>query len=653
MSEVVDVAIVGYGPVGQALTVALAQQGYRVVVVDRWRELYPLPRAVSYDHEVARILQSLGVAEAMRQHTCTGKTYEWRNGQGQNLKVFRGLDQMGVSGWPDKVGFYQPQLEALLDARVRSFRAQVDVLQGWLAESAVQEGENVRLELRSLDGGDALTRTVRARFVVGCDGANSMVRGAMGVSYEDLGFSADWLVVDLKPKDLKDWTGDIVQVCDPARPTTMVPSGPGRRRLEFMLLPGETLDGMNNAASAWRLLAPHGWTPDTAVLERHAVYTFRGCIARQWRVGRMTLAGDAAHLTPPFAAQGLCAGIRDVAALSWRLHQVLQGQADLSLLDSYAEERSGHVRRFIDFAIELGRVICVLDPAQAAGRDAYFLSAQAAGEEDRYPDTRLPPSGMLRADDPHAGALALQSVVEVRGRVGRFDDLVGGGFVLLSLDADVAQQLDESQRRFLQALGARIVVIGDRSETVDLDGAYLNWFNTLGCRTVLIRPDFYLYGAGDVATLVRSLQACGVWRKGRVGDAAVSGSQAALLQHFQTQQDAYVSPPVLKSWLESGRSDVLVLDVRNPGPPLTERIAGAVAMAERDLDQRWTELPKDKLVVLVCWDVWCSLGASAATRLIQRGVRVKELSGGMQAWKSLGFPVIGVSAPVHNPLQTQ
>jgi rhodanese-related sulfurtransferase len=170
---------------------------------------------------------------------------------------------------------------------------------------------------------------------------------------------------------------------------------------------------------------------------------------------------------------------------------------------------------------------------------------------------------------------------------------------------------------------------------------------------VLIRPDFYLYGSGDAATLVRSLQENGAWTGIPASASVAPASQVALLQHFKTKMDAYVSPPALKSWLEAGRNDVLVVDVRNPGPPMTERIAGAVALAERDLDQRWSELAKDKLVVLVCWDVWCSLGASAAIRLIERGFQVKELAGGMQAWKSLGFPVTREGSTVQTPLRTQ
>ncbi len=527
MSDVTDVAIVGYGPVGQALAIALAQLGYRVVVLEQWPSLYALPRAVSYDHEVARILQSLGVADAMIPHTTTSKTYEWRNGEGQALKVFRGLDEMAISGWPDKLGFCQPALEAILDFRVRSFGDQVEVLQGWKVVSARDEGDGVCLTASAVIGNGAPLKTIRARYVVGCDGAGSLIRQAMGSSYEDLGFSADWLVVDVKPSDCGAWNSDQIQLCDPARPTTLVSGGPGRRRAEFMLLPGESKDGMNNSETAWRLLAPHGWGPDNAILERQAVYTFRGCIARKWRVGRMILAGDAAHLTPPFAGQGLCAGLRDVAALSWRLHHVLRGSANQSLLESYGSERAEHARRFIEFAIELGGMICVLDPNAAAERDAYFLGP-GASEDACFPQSRLTASDMVRIGDPHAGDLSLQGLICIGQQKGRFDDLVGNGFVLLSVDKDVTAHLDMAQQRLMKQLGIRSVVLGADGDAIDVEGRYSKWFKTLGCRTVLIRPDFYIYGSGDASTLVGCLQNSGLWLQDNPADQPQALAAAAL-----------------------------------------------------------------------------------------------------------------------------
>jgi 2-polyprenyl-6-methoxyphenol hydroxylase-like FAD-dependent oxidoreductase len=511
-----DVAIVGYGPVGQALAIALAQHGHEVVVVERNDALFPLPRAVGFDHETARILQSLGIADEMRRFTAVAQRYEWRTADGRVLKAFGGLDRTGVSGWPEKLTFCQPELERVLDRRLRRHGAAVEILQGWEVVGAQDCGDHVRLTAQAATAASSLSPAaaarceIRARFAVGCDGAGSFIRRAIGAQFEEIGFSADWLVIDIVPRDPADWSADLVQICDPARPTTLVASGPGRRRLEFMLLPGETKSDVNQPEVVWKLLQARGWTPDNALLERHAVYTFGAGIANRWRDGRMLLAGDAAHLTPPFAGQGLCAGLRDVASLAWRLHEVLAGHAHERLLDTYAAERLPHVRVFTEFSLMLGGVICVLDPAAAAGRDAYMLGPGAAAE-DRYPDPPLANSSLLRPGDRHAGRLSLQGRVAVNGSQGRFDDLLGGGFLLLGLDHDPAAALTAAQRAFVSRLEVRCIAIGAPGGIEDIDGAYRAWFAELGAPAVLVRPDFYVFGAGEAAALIAALAANDAW----------------------------------------------------------------------------------------------------------------------------------------------
>jgi 2-polyprenyl-6-methoxyphenol hydroxylase-like FAD-dependent oxidoreductase len=523
--KLADVAIVGYGPVGQALAIALSQHGHEVVVVERNDALFPLPRAVGFDHETARILQSLGIVDEMRRFMAVAERYEWRTADGRVLKAFSGLDRIGVSGWPEKLTFCQPELERVLDRRLRSCGTAVEILQGWEVVGAEDCGDHVRLTAQTATAASsqslapAAPREIRARFAVGCDGAGSFIRRAIGAHLEEIGFSADWLVIDILPRDPADWSPDLVQICDPARPTTLVASGPGRRRLEFMLLPGETKSDVNRPEVVWKLLQARGWTPDNAVIERHAVYTFGAGIANRWREGSMLLAGDAAHLTPPFAGQGLCAGLRDVASLAWRLHEVLIGHAQECLLDTYAAERLPHVRVFTEFSVMLGGVICVLDPSAAAGRDAYMLGPGAAAE-DRYPDPPLANSSLLRLGDPHAGRLSLQARVAVNGSVGRFDDVLGGGFLLLGLDHDPAAALTAEQRAFVSRLKVRSIAIGLPDGVEDIDGAYRAWFGELGSRAVLVRPDFYMFGAGEASALVAALAASDAWTEAPVREFA-------------------------------------------------------------------------------------------------------------------------------------
>jgi hypothetical protein len=240
----------------------------------------------------------------------------------------------------------------------------------------------------------------------------------------------------------------------------------------------------------------------------------------------MLLAGDAAHLTPPFAGQGLCAGLRDVAALSWRLHAVLAGQAQEGLLDTYPAERLPHVRVFTEFSVMLGGVICVLDPKAAAGRDEFMLGPGAAAE-DRYPDPPLTNSSVLRAGDPHAGRLSLQSRIAVNGTAGRFDDLLGGGFWLLGLDHDPAAALTPEQQVFLSRLEVRSVAIGVPGGIDDVDGSYRAWFAGLGARAVLVRPDFYVFGAGEASELIAALAASEAWTQTPTAAPRAAGTMRA------------------------------------------------------------------------------------------------------------------------------
>ncbi|MFZ3117654.1 MAG: bifunctional 3-(3-hydroxy-phenyl)propionate/3-hydroxycinnamic acid hydroxylase [Variovorax sp.] len=511
-ADLADVAIVGYGPVGQALALRLAQHGHRVVVVERWPALFGLPRAVGLDHEALRTLQALGIMAEFEPRTSLSKVYEWRNAAGEVLLAFPGLHEMGISGWSKGAGFSQPVLERILDERVRNEHAgQVRLMQGRAVVGLQERPGHVVLETRRGAGpeGEGQVERIAARYVVGCDGAGSFVRGALGTAMEDLAFAADWLVVDLQPRDASQCNDDLIQVCDPRRPTTMVSGGPGRCRFEFMMLEGERKEDFNNAAAAWSLLAPLGWNPSNAVLERHTVYTFRAAVAQTWRRGRLMIAGDAAHMTPPFAAQGLCAGLRDVASLAWRLDMVLRGRASEALLDGYSDERRVHARALVEFAVELGKIICLLDPVAAEARDRQLREAREARkeEQDGMPAPRLGDSPLLRAGDPQAGSLSVQGRIRCFGRIGRFDDLIGNGFVLIGDGHDPASRLGSAQRAFLHELGIRNIGVGPSCSAQDVDGTYRRWFDTLQCSAVLVRPDFYVYGAGEADELVGALMA--------------------------------------------------------------------------------------------------------------------------------------------------
>ncbi|GKQ39956.1 FAD-dependent monooxygenase [Streptomyces sp. A012304] len=256
-----DVAVIGYGPVGRLLALLLGRRGKRVVVIERQPRAYPLPRAVHFDDEVGRIFQSVGVPPDSMTDVVTpyNEFYEWRAADRRPLLRldWRGL---GPSGWHVSHFFYQPALEALLSARVESLES-VTVLRGWEAVAHTEDADGVTVGLRSTTDE---RRTVTARYVIGADGANSFVRSWIGSTVTDLGYFHDWLVIDLlmhAPLEDFDFSPAAWQLCDPERPTTLVPGGPGRRRFEFMRLPAETVEELNEEETAWPVARTVGHHP--------------------------------------------------------------------------------------------------------------------------------------------------------------------------------------------------------------------------------------------------------------------------------------------------------------------------------------------------------------------------------------------------------
>jgi 2-polyprenyl-6-methoxyphenol hydroxylase-like FAD-dependent oxidoreductase len=510
MNHDCDVAIVGFGPVGQLLSGLLGAAGVRVEVFERWPEIYALPRACVVDDEGMRILQAAGIAEEFeRVAVNVDGEYVWTNALGQVLMSFK-RPALGRCGWGSRYMMYQPDLERLMEKRAHSF-PHVKVQRGWTAVALHEHADGVTLEV---DRGTSDTngewqpeqkrKQVRASYVVGADGANSFVRQASALRWIDLGFRAEWLVVDFRPHD-PDARLDMPltgQLCDPARPTSMFRRlGRYHVRWEMMLLPGETAQELTRAERVWELLSR--WvTPNDGEIVRSAVYTFRSGVAEHWRRGAILLAGDAAHLMPPFLGQGMCSGMRDAMALTWRLLALLQGKLSAAVLDSYEMERRQHVEGVIARAVALGKVVCITDPKKAAERDKQFLS----GQPPPLPEFPRLVVGLLHRDQrkpsPARGDLCLQGRVRIAGRVGRFDDIVGRGWLVLSLSERVEQLLSDQQQQFLRRLGARFICVGSSpgNDVFDVDGSYQQYFVALGAQAVVVRPDFYIFGAAESLT---------------------------------------------------------------------------------------------------------------------------------------------------------
>ncbi|MDS0803605.1 bifunctional 3-(3-hydroxy-phenyl)propionate/3-hydroxycinnamic acid hydroxylase MhpA [Burkholderia cenocepacia] len=499
-----DVVIVGAGPVGLWSAVLLGRRGLNVLLCDRWPEFYPLPRACGIDHEVVRMLQSADLGETIAPLLDpiigADKTYEFVDGQGERLLEVQ-WNRPGRSGWAQMNLFFQPDVERHLDACLREM-SNVRILRGRTATKLKQDAEGVEVHLKTSGG----IERIRGRYLIGADGANSFVRSTVDIAQTDLGIAYDWLVIDVVPKVQRQWKPYVVQHCDVRRPATSVGSGPGRRRWEFMRMPGESLEELNSAGMAWKLLAPWDITPETATLERHAVYTFRGRWAQRWQERRVFLAGDSAHLMPPFLAQGLCSGMRDATALAWRLGMVLQDDASTAILETYTQERLTHVREIIEQAVELGKVICMLDPEDARNRDEQMKMAleNPSLALKPPPEPRLGQPGILNSGDPQSGYLGVQGSVRKGGRTGLLDDLIGRGWQLISNVDDPRRHLSDVSLQLAERLGlvtAYVGAPGTEALFEDIHGVYQNWFAQLRAQAVLVRPDFYVYGVANLDSL--------------------------------------------------------------------------------------------------------------------------------------------------------
>ncbi|MFB8005136.1 bifunctional 3-(3-hydroxy-phenyl)propionate/3-hydroxycinnamic acid hydroxylase [Nocardia sp. NPDC056000] len=432
------VVIVGAGPSGLTAATLLAQYGIESLVLERWEGVYPQPRAVHLDGEIRRIVERLGIGAVFDAIARPALGLRLVDPRHRVLAQFDRDPAGGRNGFPEANLFDQPELEALLRANLGRYRA-VSLRGGVEVTGLAVERDCVRVDVD--DRATGATESVRARYVLGCDGANSLVRTAIGARMRDLRFEQRWLVVDLATTvDPGHW-GGVHQVCDPRRAATYMRIGTTRHRWEFRLLPGESADDFRDLDRLGPLLAPWLADADREGLElvRVAEYTFRAQLADRWRAGRVFLLGDAAHLTPPFIGQGMGAGVRDAANLSWKLAGVLRGELPESVLGTYEIERKPHAHMMIRLAKLTG--LTMTEGGELGNR----LRALLAPRLHRLPGlTRTIISG--ESPPLHRSALVTAPPLR-RGVAGRLvpnerladgrrvDDLIAGRYAVITTSA--------------------------------------------------------------------------------------------------------------------------------------------------------------------------------------------------------------------------
>ncbi|WP_159851048.1 bifunctional 3-(3-hydroxy-phenyl)propionate/3-hydroxycinnamic acid hydroxylase MhpA [Nocardia sp. CY41] len=493
-SLAVRVVIVGAGPTGLTAATLLAQYGIESLVLERWEGVYPQPRAVHLDGEIRRILGRLGVGEEFDAVSRPALGLRLVDPNHRVLAQFDRDPTAGRNGYPEANLFDQPELEAILRRNLARY-PEATVRGNAEVTDVIDEGDCVRVEFNDRSGGGI--QSVRADYVFGCDGANSLVRGRIGGRMRDLRFQQRWLVVDIATTaELPHWDG-VHQVCDPDRAATYMRIGKTRYRWEFRLLPGEDADDYRDLAALRRLLAP--WLGDRrAQLVRVAEYTFRAQLADRWRKGRVFLLGDAAHLTPPFIGQGMGAGLRDAANLSWKLAGVLRAELPESVLDTYEQERRPHAHKMIRLAKLTG--LTMTEGGELGNR----LRGMVAPHLHHIPGlTRMVTSG----ESPPLRGSSLVAARRINDRLTgrlvpndrmahdqRVDDVVGGRYTVITRANPSTRDRDVVRQR------GGVVVSAPR------DSELYRWMRRGRASTIVVRPDGIVQSCqGNLSALCASL----------------------------------------------------------------------------------------------------------------------------------------------------
>ena len=519
-----DAIIAGYGPTGAVAANLLGDAGLNVLVVEPSLEIYDIPRAVHFDGEVMRIFQAMGLAEAAQAFSAQGQKLRFTNGRNWDLFEQDLTVVPRRHGWFNNHFFNQPRMEECLRSSLVK-HPNVKVRLGWSVSSLSQADEGVTVQLvqaelnRVTDEADQqalATEVVQAHYLLGCDGAASKIRAASDIAYEDLESDEPWLVCDLMLDEREDFDRSALQICDPERPTTLVPCEGSHIRWEFMLNADDEFADMEEETVVRNLMAPHLWrlspslTPSDGKLVRAKVYHFHALLAETFQKNRVFLLGDSAHQMPPFLGQGLCAGIRDAYNLSWKLRGVVRGDYSHEVLATYTSERRAHVQELIHLAVAHGGVIQAKNPLKALLRDCYLMLGRALpwlvsflkfGEETPIgpglfaTEERFVPDGVV-------GKLIPQSTMKLCGADEAeeaiwSDELLGSDYTLVGFGVEPHDLLPEGLREpWLHTLH-----IGPNGWADEVAGNLTHWADSHGIALALVRPDRQIFGVCLVAAL--------------------------------------------------------------------------------------------------------------------------------------------------------
>lgn len=530
-----QVVILGAGPVGLTIANYLGQAGIDVLVIEKLDKLIDYPRAIGIDDESLRTVQAIGLIDNVLPHTTPWHSMRFLTPKG---RCFADIQPMTDEfGWSRRNAFIQPQVDAVLYDGLSRFSNVRTLFERELV-SFTQDDAGVTLQVQGEEG---TTESVRAEYMVACDGGNSMVRKGLGISFEGKTAPNQWIVVDLANDPLS--TPHVYLCCDPVRPYVSAALPHAVRRFEFMVMPGETEEELSRPENMRKLLAKVLPDPDKVDLIRSRVYTHNARLADRFRDKRIILAGDAAHIMPVWQGQGYNSGMRDASNLAWKLALVAKQLASPALLDTYEQERREHARSMIGLSVLAGHVLAPPKRWQGTLRDGISWMLNYLPPVKRYfLEMRFKPMpqytvGALVPVQPKVkhspvGKMFIQpKVLTEAGEVQLLDDIIGDGFAVIGWGSDPSRGLSAEQVRFWTGLGTRFIqVLPDVQlktapevsagviQVGDSTGRLKEWFGRFPASIAMVRPDRFVAAVAIPQTL------------GQVSDALAAALAADVVQ---------------------------------------------------------------------------------------------------------------------------
>jgi 3-(3-hydroxy-phenyl)propionate hydroxylase len=583
--QAADVVIVGAGPVGLTLANLLGLHGVRTLVIERNERLEGEPRAVTLDDESLRTFQNAGLVDQVLENVVPGYGVQYFDWKGKPLAAIQPTRE--EYGYPKRNAFRQPLLVRTLHDGLARF-AHVEIRFGQELVSFEQDATGVRCKLKTSDGG---ARSVGAKWLVACDGGRSRVRELCGIVLDGDTYPERWLIVDLAERTVP--LRHTRTYCDPRRPAIRLPGPQGALRYEFMLRPGDRDDDVLDDKTFRGWIAQRVSEDAALPLVRKAIYGFHARVATRWKEGRVLLAGDAAHLTPPFAGQGLNSGIRDAANLAWKLAAVTCWGAAPDLIESYEQERRPHAAALIKMALRIG---AFMQPKSMAGAALTQAALRAAclipACRDYILQLRFKPKPQLSS----GAELLPQPLVEHRTRgLIRLDSLLGDAFAVIGWDTPAFRA--GAARLLLPGMPGRVVALVRRDDDFlgddigpsierarDGTGELGALLARHGAVAIVVRPDRYAYRLVGEAQLRDAAPSLPMNQETsmsthspsrRIADLCIAATLAALLLHepVEAQTQPYPSKPVR----------ILTAFPAGSGPDVALRV-----VAER-LSKKWTQ----------------------------------------------------------------